>query len=516
MSSGDPSAASRAPAHRSPLASYASSVLVVAAATAVAWPMFGRFHTSDLALVYLLATIVVATRFGRGPSVLATALGVAVFDFCFVPPYFSLAVRDDPYLLTFAVMLVVGLTVSTLATRAREQAETARAHAQWTATLHALSHELTQARDLDAIAKSAARHVEDALGGRVAVLLPQEGGTLVASPGAPGPELDEKERDAARRAFDHGAPVTRHSAPRRGTEALYLPLRTAARALGVLAFQPAADDPGTTPGRRHMLEGLAQQVAGAMERALLAEEAKQTELRARTEELRNSLLSSVSHDLRTPLAAIMGSATTLLEGGAPLMPPQADLARTVYEEAERLNRLVTNLLAMTRVAGGLEPKKEWVPLEEIVGAALERLGPRLEGRPFQSRIPEDLPLVPADPVLIEQVLVNLVENAVRYTPPGTPIDISAAREGDRIRVEVLDRGPGLAAGIEGRVFETFFRGPGVPSGGSGLGLAICRGIVVAHGGTIEAANRPDGGASFGFTLPIDGQPPTVPREEVRP
>jgi two-component system sensor histidine kinase KdpD len=516
MSSGDPSAASRAPVHRSALASYAWSVLVVAAATAVAWPMFGRFQTSDLALVYLLATIVVATRFGRGPSVLATALGVAVFDFCFVPPYFSLAVRDDPSLLTFAVMLFVGLTVSTLATRAREQAETARAHAQWTATLHALSHELADARGLDAIAASAARHVEGALGGRVAVLFPQEGGGLMTSPGVPGPGLDEKEQEAARRAFDHGTPVTRHSAPLKGTEVLYLPLRTAARALGVLAFHPAADEPGTTPGRRHMLDALAQQVAGAMERALLAEEAKQTELRARTEELRNSLLSSVSHDLRTPLAAIMGSATTLLEGGAPLTPQQADLARTVYEEAERLNRLVTNLLAMTRVAGGLAPRKEWVPLEEIVGSALERLGPRLEGRPFQSRIPADLPLVPADPVLIEQVLVNLLENAVRYTPPGTPIDISAARDGDRIRVEVLDRGPGLAAGIEGRVFETFFRGPGAPSGGSGLGLAICRGIVVAHGGSIEAANRPDGGASFGFTLPIDGQPPTVPGEEARP
>jgi two-component system sensor histidine kinase KdpD len=516
MSSGDPSAASRAPAPRSPLASYAWSVLAVAAATGVAWPMFGRFHASDLALIYLLATIVVATRFGRGPSVLATALGVAVFDFCFVPPYFSMAVRDDPYLLTFAVMLVVGLIVSTLATRAREQAEAARSHAQWTAILHALSHELAQARDVEAIVASAAHHVEAALGGSVAVLLPQADGGLQPSPAAGALQLDETEREAARRAFDHAAPVTRHTAPHRGTEAIYLPLRTASRALGVLAFHPSADNPVITPSRRQMLEALAQQLAGALERALLAEEAKQTELRARTEELRNSLLSSVSHDLRTPLAAIMGSATTLLEGGAPLMPQQADLARTVYEEAERLNRLVTNLLAMTRVAGGLEPRKEWVPLEEIVGSALERLGPRLEGRALESRIPDDLPLVPVDPVLIEQVLVNLVENAVRYTPAGTPVSISAQREGDQVRVEVLDHGAGLAPGIERRVFETFFRGPGVPSGGSGLGLAICRGIVVAHGGTITAANHPGGGACFRFTLPIEGQPPAVPTEDVRP
>jgi len=512
MSSGDPRGASRAPAHRSPLKNYAWSVVAVAAATAVAWPMFGRFHASDLALVYMLATVVVATRFGRGPSVLATALGVAVFDFCFVPPYFSFTVSDDPYVLTFAVMLVVGLTVSTLATRARERAEAAREHAQWTSALHALSHDLAQARDVEAMVASATRHVEAAVGGSVTVLLVREDGALRPSGG--GSLLDEAERDSARRAFDHAAPVTRHTAPRRGSEALYLPLRTGSRALGVMAFHPPPEDGAITPERRQRLEALAQLLAGALERALLAEEARQTELRARTEELRTSLLSSVSHDLRTPLAAIMGSATTLLESGAPLSPQQADLARTVYEEAERLNRLVTNLLAMTQVAGGLEPKKEWVPLEEIVGAALERLGPRLEGRALQSRIPDDLPLVPADPVLIEQVLVNLVENAVRYTPAGTAVHIAAAREGDRVLVEVLDDGPGLAPGIEGRVFDRFFRGPGVPPGGSGLGLAICRGIVVAHGGTIAAANRPEGGAAFRFTLPIDGQPPAVPEEEV--
>jgi two-component system sensor histidine kinase KdpD len=170
---------------------------------------------------------------------------------------------------------------------------------------------------------------------------------------------------------------------------------------------------------------------------------------------------------------------------------------------------------MTRVAGGLEPRKEWVPLEEIVGSALERLGPRLQGRLVQSRIPEDLPLVPADPVLVEQVLVNLLENASRHTPAGTPIDIAASRDGDRVRVEVFDRGPGLAPGTEARVFEKFYRGAGAPAEGSGLGLTICRGIVAAHGGTIEAANRPEGGASFRFTLPIDGQPPPMPEQETR-
>jgi two-component system sensor histidine kinase KdpD len=492
---------------------YAWSVAVVAMATAVAWPMFGRFQASDLALIYLLATVVVATRFGRGPSLLATTLGIAVFDFCFVPPYFSFAVRDDPYLLTFAAMLVVGLTVSTLAIRAREQAEAARSHARWTATLHALTRDLAEARDPAAIAASTARHVESAFSGRAVVLLPGESGALASLPAA-ADVADERERDAARRAYEQGVPVTRHSAASHGEQALYLPLRTATRTLGVLGFRPAAHQPVIDPGRRQMLEALAQQVAGALERSLLAEEAKRTELRARTEELRNALLSSVSHDLRTPLAAIMGSATTLLDGNGVLTPAQADLARTVYEEAERLNRLVANLLAMTRVeSGDLAPRKEWVPLEEVVGAALERLGPRLEGRPLRNGIPADLPLVAVDPVLIEQVLVNLLENAVRYTPAGTPIGLSVTRAGDQMQVEVFDEGAGLAPGVEGRVFEKFFRGPGAGPGGSGLGLAICRGIVAAHGGSITAGNRAEGGASFRFTLPLEGQPPPVPEEE---
>ena len=504
------------PARHGRLAGYGWSALAVALATGVAWLMSGRFQTSDLALVYLLATVVVATRLGRGPSILTTALGVAVFDFCFVPPYFSLAVRDDPYLLTFGVMLVVGLIVSTLATRARDQAEAARSHAQWTASLHALSHALAAARDPVAIAASAVRHVEEALGGSAAVLLPREDGALLP-PGGETRALDEEEREAARRAFALGAAVTRHTATSGGTRSVYLPLRTASRTWGVLTIHPDAT-PGTgpAPGRQRLLEAFAQQVAGALERALLAEESKLVELRARTEELRNALLSSVSHDLRTPLAAITGSATTLLEGGAPLAPQQADLVRTIHEEADRLSRLVTNLLAMTRVAGGLEPRKEWVPLEEIVGSALERLGPRLEGRAVQSRIPDDLPLVPADPVLIEQVLVNLLENASRYTPPGTPIDVTASHETGGIHVEVRDRGPGLRPGTEARVFEKFFRGAGAPAGGSGLGLTICRGIVAAHGGTMEAVNRPDGGASFRFTLPIEGQPPPLPEQEARP
>jgi two-component system sensor histidine kinase KdpD len=503
VTSGDPAEPAARPqrlfVRRSPLPSYVAAVGVVVLATAVAWLMSGHFQPWDLSLVFMLATVIVATRFGRGPSILAATLGVALFDFCFVPPYFSFAVRDDPYVLTFLVMLVVGVTVSTLATRVRDQAEAARSHAQWVATLHALSRELAEAQGAEQIVASATRQIEAAFGGRP---------VFVVRTGISAAALSGTEAAAAQWVLDHGRPAGKGTDSFHEAARLYLPLQTATRVVGVMGIEEAR--------QRSMLEALAHQVAGALERTALAEEAKQTELRARTEELRNALLSSVSHDLRTPLATIMGSASTLLDDHGGLATAQrSDLARAIYEEAERLNRLVTNLLAMTRVESkDLALRKEWVPLEEIVGAALERLGARAAGRTIRSVIPEDLPPVSVDPVLIEQVFLNLLENAVRYTPVGTPIEIDARLETDAVRIEVKDSGPGLPPGSEERVFEKFFRAPGAPAGGSGLGLAICRGVVVAHGGTISAGNRPEGGASFRFTLPASGRPPAVPAEEL--
>ena len=514
VTSGEPAEASRPPrpARRRPgAAAYAASAAIVFAATGVAWLMSSHFQPWDLTLVYMLATVVVATRFGRGPSMLAAALGVALFDFCFLPPYFSFAVRDNFYILTFAVMLVVGITVGTLATRVRDQAEGTRQHAQWVATLHELSRELAEARDVEGIAEAAARQLHQALGGETTFLLPAPNGTLERiAGGAPLPEADLV---AAQWVFAHGTPAGLWTDSFRGALSLYLPLKTGARTLGVLAFRPT--DPCADPGIRMRLEALAHQVAGALERTMVAEEAKQNELRARTEALRNALLSSVSHDLRTPLAAIIGAATTLLDdAAAALSARQADLARAIYEEADRLNRLVTNLLAVTRVESkNLAVKKEWVPLEELVGAALERLKPRLAGRPIALDLAGDLPLVPVDPVLMEQVFFNLIDNATRHTPEGTPVTVRAVAQGHEVRIAVADRGPGLPPDLLTRVFEKFVRGPGAPAGGSGLGLAIARAVVVAHGGRIEASNAGEGGALFTFAVPVAGQPPAVPTEE---
>jgi two-component system, OmpR family, sensor histidine kinase KdpD len=297
-----------------------------------------------------------------------------------------------------------------------------------------------------------------------------------------------------------------------GAQMLFVPLVASRGTVGVLGMRLGQARVLDTPEHRHLLETFASQIALAIERGLLAEEAQAAHVRAEAERLRNALLSSVSHDLRTPLASITGGVSSLLESGDSLdAETQRELLRSVHEEAERLNRLVQNLLEMTRLeSGSVQVRKDWHSIEELVGAALGRFNRRLGQRPIVTRIPADLPLVPLDPVLIEQVLVNLLDNALKYTPPESPIEIAARVEGDGVTVEVADRGPGLPPGEERRVFDKFYRGRAVADRGVGLGLAICQGIVEAHGGRIWAENRPGGGVAFRFTLAGKEPPPKMP------
>jgi two-component system, OmpR family, sensor histidine kinase KdpD len=288
--------------------------------------------------------------------------------------------------------------------------------------------------------------------------------------------------------------------------------------VGVLGLRPSEPRSLQTPEQLHQLETFASQTALAIERARLAEEAEQAQVRAETERLRNSLLSSVSHDLRTPLASITGAASTLIDNEAHLdAATRRDLLEALHEEADRLNRLVQNLLEMTRLeAGALVPHTAWHSVEEVVGAALGRFGKSLAERPVTTRIPAELPLVPMDDVLIEQVLINLIDNAIKYTPAGTPIAVSADDTGAAVLVEVADRGPGLRPGEERLIFEKFHRTDPAPSvRGAGLGLAICQGIIQAHGGRIWAENRLGGGVALRFTLPLKDMPPT-PSESPAP
>ncbi len=513
--SGDRDTSAPAPPRRGPAASgwapYGYAMVTVAVCTGLAWAMFPYFALSNLIMVYLLGVIVVATRDGRGPSLLASLLSVGAFDFFFVPPYYTFAVSDTQYFITFAVMLAVALVISNLAARIRAQAESARDREQRIAALYAMSRELASTRGVRELLAVAVRHIGELFRAQVAVLLPGPGGALVSgnAPDAPFP-MDTSEMAVSQWVYEHGRVAGQGTDTLPGASALYLPLLGSRGTVGVLGLRPEDPRPLQAPERLHQLETFAGQTALALERARLAEEAERAQVHAETERLRNSLLSSVSHDLRTPLASITGAASTLLEGEARLDPAtRRDLLEALHEEADRLNRLVQNLLEMTRLeAGALQPRAEWHPIEEVVGAALGRFAKALAHRTVTTRIPHELPLVPMDDVLIEQVLINLIDNVLKYTPPGSPIEVSAEDTDGAVLVEIADRGPGLPPGEERLIFEKFHRSDAGPSTrGAGLGLAICRGIVQAHGGRIWAENRPGGGVAVRFTLPVKEAPP---------
>ena len=454
-------------------------------------------------MVYLLGIVIVAMRTGRGPSLLAAVLSVAAFDFFFVPPRFTFAVTDARYLFTFLVMLIVGLVISGLTVRTRAQAEAAHHREQRTAALYAMSRELAGTRGVDNLLQVAVRHVTDVFQGQVVVLIPGAGAPLAAWSGGQF-EVDANELGVARWVYEHRQPAGLGTTTLPGASALHVPLIGSSGPVGVLGLRPTDRHAMDEPERLHQLETFASQTALALERANLATDAQEAEVRIETERLRNSLLSSVSHDLRTPLATITGAVSTILDEGTRLdETTRRELLESVHEEAERLNRLVQNLLEMTRLeSGALQLRKDLHPPEEVIGAALSRLGKRLGDRRVTTRVPPDLPLVAMDDVLIEQVLVNLLDNAIKYTPSGSPLDIIATATEQNLTIEVADRGPGLPPGREDKVFEKFYQTEPGEGRGAGLGLAICQGIVRAHGGRIWAQNLPGRGVAFLFTLPL--------------
>ncbi len=480
--------------------------------TALGWVMFPFFHLSDIIMVYLLGTVLVAPRLTRPFTILTSILSVAAFDFFFVPPYFTFAVSDLWYIVTFAVMLLVAVVVSGLTVRIRQQADAARYRERRTAALYDLSRELASTRGEQSLVRTAARHIHEVFGSQVVILRPGSEGGLVLGAAHPAPfEIDTNEEAVSRWVYEHRQIAGLGAETLPGAQALYVPLIASRGIVGVLGVKPPDAHAFADPEQLHLLETFANQTALAIERAQLAGEAQQAQVRAEAERLRNALLSSVSHDLRTPLATIMGSASSLLEDATHFhRGTWQDLLQSIVDESERLNRLVSNLLDMTRLeAGALTVKKDWLPLEEVVGAALARNEKRLRDRPVATHVPADLPLVKIDGVLIEQVLINLLDNVLKYTPPRSEIDISASPTDGAVLVEVADRGPGFAPGEEERVFDKFYRGQ-TDSRGVGLGLAICRAIVEAHGGKIWAENRPGGGAIFRFTLPAKDIPPEMP------
>ncbi|HTL60117.1 MAG TPA: sensor histidine kinase KdpD [Nitrospira sp.] len=491
---------------------YLYALIVVGLATAIAWEMFPYFAQANLIMMYLMAVIVIAVRFGRGPSVLASVVTVAAFDFFFVPPYFSFAVSDIQYLLTFAIMLIVALVISNLAVRIREQAELARYRERRTSVLYAMSKDLATHRGTAMLAQVAVKHLRDVFDGQVAMFLADaEKRVRLQRSEQLFFEFDPKESGVAQWVFDHNERAGLGTDTLPGASALYLPLVGAGGPIGVLAVRPKDAGLLLDPEQLHLLESLVNQVALSIERTRLSDEAQQAHVRVETERMRNAILSSVSHDLRTPLATITGAASSLLDERSALdAHDRLELSRAIYREADRLDRLLKNLLDMMRIeAGAVQLKKDWHPLDEIVGAALSRLEERLRNHRVKTTFPQDLPMVQIDGVLLEQVMMNLLENAAKYAPTGSVVELSASAGDREVVVEVADRGQGIPPGEEARIFDKFYRAKPAVEGGVGLGLTICRGIIEAHGGRIWAENRTGGGAVFRFAIPLSEDPPPI-------
>jgi len=508
------------PAFKIPAApiAFVAAATVVVVATTISWSAFGPPQLADAVMVYLLGIVLVSLRFGYAPSLLAAVLSVLCFDFFFIPPLYTFAVRDLSHVVTFGVMFMVALVISGLTQRVRAQGEAAGQREQRTASLYALSRELAATKQVEDIGRIAARHLFDALGMGAALLVPNSKRTTIVAlqVGRHGVAIDEQEQSVAEWVWEHERPAGLGTDTLPSARAMYLPLLASRGKVAVLGVRPQDETRLRSPETRQHLAAFANQIASAIERTELAEEAQWAQLQMETEQMRSSLLSSVSHDLRTPLAVVTGAASTLLENTIDAST-RRELTETILQEAQRLNRLVRNLLDMTRLeAGALRVKKEWQPLEEVVGSALNRMEEALSGRHVQIELAPDLPLVPLDAVLIEQVLVNLLENAVKYTPPGSPLEVSASTRPGGVEVIVADRGPGIPPGEETRIFDKFYRVNAASGGGVGLGLAICRGIVMAHGGQLFVENRPAGGALFRFQLPVEGQAPALEPPELAP
>ncbi|MEO8369012.1 MAG: DUF4118 domain-containing protein [Candidatus Solibacter sp.] len=481
------------------------ALLLVVIATGAALALRPHVAATNLAMVYLLSVVATALRCSREISVAASFVSVAAFDFFCVPPYLTFRVSHYEYVITFAVMLVVALVISTQTTRIRTQAMAASGREARTDTLYRLARRLAGENHVFEMARAASTFAEEVLPCQVVIFLPDAGKINFSRRSADLLPVPRAEESLAQTVFETGDKAGLGIWPFKHASALYLPLRGSRQVVGVLAAIPKSAAHLDREQVR-LLELFANQTAIAMERTSSHHAAEEARVQMQTEAMRSSLLSAVSHDLRTPLASITGAATTLRSQGERISPEtRNELLDSIADEAERLGRLVANLLDITRLESGVELRCDGYPLEEIVGSVLQRMERQLRNRPVETRLPENLPLVYVDDVLTGQLLVNLLENADKYTPEGTPIELEAEATEDAVVLEIRDRGPGFAEGDERRIFEKFYRRNAKGVRGVGLGLPICRAIVEAHRGRIEAFNRAGGGAVFRIHLPLANQ-----------
>lgn len=490
--------------HR-PWTRYLWGLVLVIASTGLCSLISPYLSTTNLVVIYLLCVVIAAVYLGRGPSILTSILSILAFDYFFVPPFLTLAVSDSEYLLSFFGLLLVGLIISNLTALTQKQAEVAQRREVQTAALYELSRDLTISAGLDAVAETIIDHISQTFSREVAIFLPEDGNLKVYAT-SPGLLVGQNELAVASWTFEHDQLAGRRTDTLSDVAMRCQSLKTARGVIGVLGVRPSESDNYLTPDQRRTLDAFANQVAVAIERARLMEQARQAELLEATEKLHTALLNSISHDLRTPLVSITGALSSLDE--EPIMDEETrrSLITTAREEADRLNRLVGNLLNMTRLeAGAVRLRCESSDVHDLVSSTLEQLETRLKGRPIIVDIPDDLPLVSLDFVLIWQVLVNLVDNALKYSPPTSPIEIRAQRFGADLEISVADWGIGIPTDDLDRVFDKFYRVQRPDSvSGTGLGLSISKGIIEAHGGSIRAENRKDGGTIITIRLPMEG------------
>lgn len=490
--------------HR-PLGRYLISAALVALSTLFGVSVRGDFEPTNLVMLYLAAVVVSAIFLGRGPSLLAAILGVLAFDFFLIPPYLTFAVSDTQYLITFAALFVISLVISSLTARVREQAEAATRREKQTSALYNLGRDLTTASNLESVAQIIISHINQTFEREVVIFLP-ESGHIRPFASSPGYRADENELAVAAWSFEHDQPAGRgiDTLPAAGIRCH--PLKTSNGLVGVLGVRPKEMGSFLNPEQRQTLAAFANQAALAIERASLAEQARQAELLQAAEKLQTALLNSISHDLRTPLVSITGALTSLDEQADTLNDEyRRSLIGTAREEADRLNRLVGNLLSMTRIeSGAIKLNREPGDLQDVIGTALEQLGKRIAGREINVNVPDGFPLIPMDFTLIVQVVVNLLENAVKYSPKESRIEVVVSQDDPNARLEIADRGVGIPSDDLTRVFDKFYRVQRPESvSGTGLGLSISKGIVEAHHGTIHAYARDGGGTILRVELPLN-------------
>lgn len=497
----------------SPLRHYALAVLSVSVITVVGEILTPHFDLVNIVLLYLLPVLVSAVRWGRGPSFLSSFLGVLTFNFFFVPPIYTFAVANIEHLFVLVVFFLVALVTSTMATKLRIELEKATEREERTLTLYALSREIAAKADTEQVLKTFVDKVAETINGAAIILIQDQNTDIFLQMASTGDNaaFDEKEYAVARWVMEHGKPAGKELGMFEGARSLFFfPIKAEDKTLAVLGIRPNRENATISPDKRQLIETFANLASVAIVRLQFAKEVEQAKWLAESERLHRTLLNSISHDFRTPLASITGAVTSLLaEGSVYTQETRNIFLNTIKEEAHRLNRFIENLLDMVRLESGtLKLNMKWCDIQDIVGVVLRETTDTLQGHPLRIDIPHDSPSVMVDFILIEQVMINLLENAAKYSFPGGEITISAHCQDKTLLLTVADPGPPIPKNEQEHVFDKFYRlHSSKNASGTGLGLSICKGIIESHGGKIWVDSSPEHGNRFIFSLPVSEELP---------